>query len=160
MLPQNTWFLTRAMCTVVQCYWKQLTTFIVLGWAPSGRKHMQSLHLYRMFLRGIELLNRIKQILFDLLYLKASVIWKLQLDWTQSILDLKFSMPILVVHALEGSPIRGYAFFLKQHFLNIMILQLMGEKVNNHDSIAVTINCNVPCSLVFKDAHTNYSIKL
>ncbi|GFT71223.1 hypothetical protein TNCV_3002181 [Trichonephila clavipes] len=43
------------------------------------------------------------------------------------------------------------AVLLKPQLLDIMIVQFKNEKVGNHDSIPITINCNVVAFIVFEE---------
>ncbi|GFU97586.1 uncharacterized protein TNCV_3278481 [Trichonephila clavipes] len=49
------------------------------------------------------------------------------------------------------------AVLLEPQLLDIMIVLFRNEKVSNHDSIPITIDCNVVAFIVFEEIRTNDS---
>ncbi|GFX56728.1 hypothetical protein TNCV_494761 [Trichonephila clavipes] len=49
------------------------------------------------------------------------------------------------------------AVLLEPQLLDIMIVQFRNEKVSNHGSIPITIDCNVVAFIVFEEVWTNDS---
>ncbi|GFW43437.1 hypothetical protein TNCV_4767901 [Trichonephila clavipes] len=51
------------------------------------------------------------------------------------------------------------AVLLEPQLLDIMIVQFRNEKVSNHGSIPITIDCNVVAFIVFEEVRTNDSLQ-
>ncbi|GFT40505.1 uncharacterized protein TNCV_3790631 [Trichonephila clavipes] len=49
------------------------------------------------------------------------------------------------------------AVLLEPQFLDIMIVQFRNEKVSNHGSIPITVDCNIVAFIVFEEVRTNDS---
>ncbi|GFV87508.1 hypothetical protein TNCV_3281461 [Trichonephila clavipes] len=65
-------------------------------------------------------------------------------------------MPAMVVY-LNHWATAAPAVLLEPQLLNIMIAQFRNEKVINHGSLPITIDCNVVAFIVFEEVRINDS---